>query len=173
MANYEQLTDFSSKDSLPSGDPGKVILGADVDNELAAIATAISSKEDVSNKGVPNGYAGLNAQGKVPLSQLPLSEMAVFPFWLRYGLGTLIPGGIAGWELVTALSSTGEYVIAHPLGNENYTVQATILSHTGAANTRTIKITNRTSTTFKVLVIDDTGTLVDEELFLLIVPYSS
>ena len=33
--------------------------------------TSWNNKEDKSNKGKPNGYAGLDANGKVPLSQLP------------------------------------------------------------------------------------------------------
>lgn len=33
--------------------------------------TSWNNKEDKSNKGQPNGYAGLDANGKVPLSQLP------------------------------------------------------------------------------------------------------
>lgn len=44
MSDYTQITDFSTKDALTSGDPEKVILGSDVDGELAAIATAIATK---------------------------------------------------------------------------------------------------------------------------------
>ena len=46
MSDYTQITDFSVKDGLTTGDPEKAILGADVDAEFAAIATAISSKYD-------------------------------------------------------------------------------------------------------------------------------
>jgi hypothetical protein len=46
MADYTQITDFSAKDSLSTGDPEKLILGSDVDGEFSAIATAISSKYD-------------------------------------------------------------------------------------------------------------------------------
>lgn len=48
MSNYTQITNFSAKDALASGDPGKKILGSDVDAELAAVATAINSKLDSS-----------------------------------------------------------------------------------------------------------------------------
>lgn len=46
MANYTQITDFSEKDSLPTGNPNKIIKGADVDGELTAIAVAIATKGD-------------------------------------------------------------------------------------------------------------------------------
>lgn len=48
MSNYTQVNDYSAKDVLSSGDPSKKILGADIDAELAAIATAITSKADDS-----------------------------------------------------------------------------------------------------------------------------
>jgi len=46
MADYTQITDFSAKDALSTGDPEKLILGADFDGEFTALATAISSKYD-------------------------------------------------------------------------------------------------------------------------------
>jgi len=49
MSNYTQSTDFSAKDSLTTGDPEKIILGADIDAELSLISTAISSKMDDSS----------------------------------------------------------------------------------------------------------------------------
>src|ERR1700739_4116692 len=48
MSNYTQITFFQPKDSLASGNPAKIIKGADVDPELAAIAVAIASKADSS-----------------------------------------------------------------------------------------------------------------------------
>lgn len=48
MSNYTQSTAFTPKDTLPSGNPAKVIKGADFDTEFGAIATAISSKADTT-----------------------------------------------------------------------------------------------------------------------------
>lgn len=48
MSDYTQITDFSAKDALASGDPEKTIIGADVDAELAAISTAVATKADDS-----------------------------------------------------------------------------------------------------------------------------
>lgn len=48
MSNYTQVTAFTPKDSLASGNPAKVIKGADFDAEFVAISTAIASKADDS-----------------------------------------------------------------------------------------------------------------------------
>jgi hypothetical protein len=44
MTDYTKATDFTDKDSLPSGNPGKIVKGEEIDNEFIAIASAISSK---------------------------------------------------------------------------------------------------------------------------------
>lgn len=46
MTSYNPLTDFSVKDGLTTGNPEKIILGADFDGEFAAIASAMDSKFD-------------------------------------------------------------------------------------------------------------------------------
>lgn len=44
MANYTKLTDFASKDSLPSGNAAKIVKGVEIDDEFNAIESAINSK---------------------------------------------------------------------------------------------------------------------------------
>ena len=46
MSNYSKTTDFAAKDSLPSGDSGKIIRGAEFETEFDAISTAIATKAD-------------------------------------------------------------------------------------------------------------------------------
>lgn len=46
MSNYSQITAFTPKDSLTTGNPAKIIKGADFDAEFASISTAIASKID-------------------------------------------------------------------------------------------------------------------------------
>lgn len=50
MADYTQTTDFSAKDDLLTGDPDKLILGADFDAEFAAIASAVATKFDTGDE---------------------------------------------------------------------------------------------------------------------------
>lgn len=44
---------------------------ADAEAALAAINAVVSSMQSLSEKGQPEGYAGLDAEGKVPVAQLP------------------------------------------------------------------------------------------------------
>jgi len=51
MSNYTKTTNFTAKDSLPSGNAGKIVKGSDFDTEFDNIATAISTKQDSSSLG--------------------------------------------------------------------------------------------------------------------------
>ncbi len=49
MSDYTKTTNFTAKDSLPSGDSGKVIRGSEFDTEFTAISTAIATKADIAS----------------------------------------------------------------------------------------------------------------------------
>lgn len=49
MSNYTKTTDFDVKDSLPSGDTGKIIRGSEFEVEFENIEVAIASKADSLN----------------------------------------------------------------------------------------------------------------------------
>ncbi len=46
MSNYTKSTNFATKDSLPSGNPLKIVRGTEIDTEFNNIATAVNSKSD-------------------------------------------------------------------------------------------------------------------------------
>ena len=46
MSDYTKTTNFAAKDSLPSGDPAKIIRGTEFNVEFDNIATASRSKAD-------------------------------------------------------------------------------------------------------------------------------
>ena len=48
MSNYTKTTDFEAKDSLPTGDSGKIIKGTEFETEFDNIATAITTKADIA-----------------------------------------------------------------------------------------------------------------------------
>jgi len=64
MSDYTRTQNFTAKDSLDTGDPEKVITGADMDGELNAIATAIATKEDEGL--IPSGTVMLFVQTAAP-----------------------------------------------------------------------------------------------------------
>lgn len=48
MTDYVKTVNFTAKDSLPSGDPNKVVRGAEIDTEFANIAIAVATKLDTA-----------------------------------------------------------------------------------------------------------------------------
>lgn len=49
MADYITSINFTAKDSLPSGDPQKIIRGTDFQTEFDAIAVASATKADLTS----------------------------------------------------------------------------------------------------------------------------
>ena len=65
MSNYVKSTNFASKDTLPSGDSNKIVKGTEIDTEFNNIATAVSTKADLSSPSfsgtpsLPTGTTGV------------------------------------------------------------------------------------------------------------------
>lgn len=74
MTDYTKITDFAAKDALPSGNASKIATGTEIDDELDAIAVAIATKYDSTDRGVNNGIAALDSNGDVPAAQLPAAS---------------------------------------------------------------------------------------------------
>lgn len=49
MSNYTPTTNFGDKDSLPTGDPAKIIKGSEFTVEFNNIATAVASKANTES----------------------------------------------------------------------------------------------------------------------------
>lgn len=49
MSNYVKSTNFTAKDTLPTGNANKVVRGAELDTEYTAIAVAVSTKADTTS----------------------------------------------------------------------------------------------------------------------------
>jgi len=49
MSNYTKTTNFAAKDSLPSGDAGKIIRGTEFNTEFDAIAVAVATKANTAS----------------------------------------------------------------------------------------------------------------------------
>jgi len=65
MPTYTQVTDFSAKDGLAPGNPLKVIKGADIDLDLAAIATAIALAYDSGEISSAAEAAAMTSNAKI------------------------------------------------------------------------------------------------------------
>lgn len=66
MSNYTKLTDFASKDALPTGNANKIVKGTEIDDEFEAIETAIQTKADKNSPALtgtpsaPTAASGTN-----------------------------------------------------------------------------------------------------------------
>lgn len=49
MSNYTKSTDFAAKDSLPTGDPSKIIKGTEINTEFSNIQVAVNSKANAAS----------------------------------------------------------------------------------------------------------------------------
>ena len=108
MSDYVKTTNFTAKDSLPSGNAGKIIKGADFDVEFAAIATSIATKADVNSPafiGVPSAPTATSGTNTTQLATTAFVTAAV-------GSGSGIPttgGTFTG--LVNLYTTTNKKVV--------------------------------------------------------------
>ena len=54
MSNYTKSTNFASKDTLPSGDPLKIVKGTEINTEFDNIVTAVATKADSASATLTN-----------------------------------------------------------------------------------------------------------------------
>jgi len=66
MSDYTKSTNFTVKDTLPTGNTNKVVRGAELDTEFTNIQTAVATKADINSPALtgtptsPTASAGTN-----------------------------------------------------------------------------------------------------------------
>lgn len=70
MSNYTQSTNFATKDSLPSGDPLKIVKGTEINTEYVNIAVAIATKADLASPTFTGTPAAPTASSGTNTTQL-------------------------------------------------------------------------------------------------------
>jgi hypothetical protein len=156
VSNYTQITFFAPKDALLSGNPAKLIKGADVDPELAAIAVAIASKYDATNFAFANpsaaiGLAAVNGTATTPMRSdaAPALSQAISPTWTGNhtfsnaitvnGAGTSLKGGVTVNAPSSGIAFTANNVVGSPVAHftsvNTTTSDVEIYRSTSTANT--------------------------------------
>lgn len=85
MSDYTRVYNFTVKDSLPTGDSGKVIKGTEIDVELNAISDAIASKADSNSPTLsgtplaPTASAGTNTTQLATTAFVQAALQALYP----------------------------------------------------------------------------------------------
>ena len=109
MANYTKATNFTAKDSLPSGNAGKIIKGAEIDTEFTAIASAIASKADLNSPALTGTPTAPTASAGTNTTQIATTAF-VLANGIPTGLISMWSGSIAsipsGWVLCNGSNGT-------------------------------------------------------------------
>jgi microcystin-dependent protein len=109
MSNYVKATNFTAKDSLPTGNSGKIVKGAEIDTEFTAIASAISSKADINSPALTGTPTAPTASAGTNTTQIATTAFVVANA-IPSGLISMWSGTIAsipsGWVLCNGSNST-------------------------------------------------------------------
>ena len=134
MADYNKSTNFTAKDTLPTGNSGKIVKGAEIDTELTAISNAIASKADINSASLtgtptaPTASAGTNTTQLATTAFVTAALGAIYPVgsiyvnaavstnpstllgfgtWEAFGAGRVMVGFNASDSLFDTLEETG------------------------------------------------------------------
>ena len=118
MSNYVKATNFTAKDSLPSGNSGKIIKGTEIDVEFTAIASAISSKADSNSPTLTGTPLAPTASSGTNNTQIATTAFVAAAVTASFPSGGIIlwSGSVALFRLdgiyVTVITALQTYVIS-------------------------------------------------------------
>jgi hypothetical protein len=134
MADYSKATNFTAKDTLPTGNSGKIVKGTEIDTELTAVSNAIASKADINSPtftgtpAAPTASSGTNTTQLATTAFVTAALSAVYPVgsiyinaavstnpatllgfgtWTAFGAGKVIVGLDSADALFDTLEETG------------------------------------------------------------------
>ena len=146
MSNYTKATNFTAKDSLSTGDPGKLIKGSEIDAEYSAIATAITSKADTASPtftGTPSAPTAASGTSSTQLATTAFVQAALaaaYPVGSIYTNATVSTNpatllGFGTWAAFgagrVAIGDDGSSFLAGATGGS---ADAIVVSHTHTAS---------------------------------------
>lgn len=124
MSNYTKITNFTSKDTLPSGNASKIVKGTEIDNEFTAISSAIATKADTLSPpltGVPTAptaTAGTSTTQLATTAFVTAAAQALYPVGSIYINATVAtnPATLLGFGTWTAFAA-GRVMVGLDSGN--------------------------------------------------------
>jgi len=104
MSDYSKSTNFTTKDTLPTGNAGKIVKGTELDTEFTAISSAIASKADISSPallGTPTAPTATSGANTTQLANTAFVKAAIDTL----GLGNM------STQAKTAVDITGGTIV--------------------------------------------------------------
>ena len=139
MSNYTKATNFTAKDTLPTGNSGKIVKGTEIDTELTAVASAISSKADLNSPALTGTPTAPTASAGTSTTQLATTAFVIANA-VPSGLISMWSGTIAsipsGWVLCNGSNSTPDLRNRFIIGAHSDTAGVAYTTITGS-NTQT------------------------------------
>lgn len=89
MSNYTKITNFTTKDTLPSGNASKVVKGTEIDNEFTAISSAIATKADTASPALTGTPTAPTATAGTSTTQLATTAFATVAIQAIYPVGSI------------------------------------------------------------------------------------
>lgn len=158
MSNYTKSTDFAAKDSLPSGNAGKIVKGTEIDTEFNNIATAVATKADTASPtfsgtpSLPTGTTGVTQTSTDDSTKLATTAFvqdvadaiknALYPVGSIYTNSSVStnPGTLLGFGTWTAFGA-GRVMVGFNASNSLFdsaeetggSADAIVVSHTHSA----------------------------------------
>jgi microcystin-dependent protein len=156
MSNYTKATNFTAKDGLPTGNSGKIVKGAEIDTELTAVASAISSKADLNSPALTGTPTAPTASASTNTTQLATTAFVQTALASAFTSGMIMmwSGTIAtiptGWVLCNGSNSTPDLRNRFVIGAHS--------DNTGVANTTVTGGNTLTGGTADAVVVTHTHT---------------
>jgi len=155
MANYTKATNFTAKDGLPTGNSGKIVKGAEIDTELTAIASAISSKADINSPALTGTPTAPTASAATNTTQLATTA------FVQSAVSAALTGVIVMWSGSIANIPTGWVLCNGSNGTPDLRNRFIIGAHSdnvGVANTTVTGGNTLTGGTKDAIVVSHTHT---------------
>ena len=156
MSDYNKSTNFTTKDTLPSGNSQKLVKGTELDIEFTNIASAIASKANADSAALTGTPTAPTAAAGTNTTQIATTA---FINQMFSGIITMWSGSVAsipvGWYLCNGSNGTPDLRDRFVIGaGSNYAVGATggskdaiVVSHSHSASTVDINHTHYFSAT--------------------------
>ena len=113
MTDYVKSTNFTSKDSLSSGNPSKIVKGTEIDTEFNNIAVAVATKADLANPALTGTPTAPTASSGTSNTQIATTAFVTAAMQALYPVGSIYinagvttnPGTLLGFGTWTAFGA--------------------------------------------------------------------